>query len=86
MGWDPRQFARGAYKTVVDIDPAELRKLEGAIDSPVCADARAFIDQMLRESASALDKNKAAAPGSSAARTGKLVIPSFCPSTEPRTR
>jgi acetolactate synthase I/II/III large subunit len=58
MGWDPRQFARGAYKTVVDIDPAELRKLEGAIDNPICADARTFIDQMLREAGSALDKNK----------------------------
>ena len=58
MGWDPGQFARGAYKTVVDIDPAELQKLEGAIDNPICTDARGFIDQMLRQSASALDKNK----------------------------
>ncbi len=55
MGWDPRQFARGAYKIVVDIDPAELRKLEGAIDNPICADARAFIEEMLRQS-SLLDK------------------------------
>lgn len=58
MGWDPHQFARGAYKTVVDIDPAELRKLEGAIDNPICADARIFIDLMLRLAGSALDKNK----------------------------
>ncbi len=58
MGWDPRQFARGAYKTVVDIDPAELRKLEGAIDNPICADARIFIDQMLREAGSGIDKDK----------------------------
>jgi acetolactate synthase-1/2/3 large subunit len=57
MGWDPHQFARGAYKTVVDIDPAELRKLEGAIDNPICADARTFIDQMLQQSGSLLDKN-----------------------------
>ncbi len=49
MGWDPHQFARGAYKIVVDIDPAELRKLEGAIDNPICADARAFIEEMLRQ-------------------------------------
>jgi acetolactate synthase I/II/III large subunit len=62
MGWDPRQFARGAYKTVVDIDPAELRKLEGAIDNPICADARTFIDLMLRQSGSALDKNKDRSP------------------------
>ena len=52
MGWDPHQFARGAYKAVVDIDPAELRKLEGAIDNPICADARAFIDHMLQQAKS----------------------------------
>jgi acetolactate synthase-1/2/3 large subunit len=62
MGWDPKQFARGAYKTVVDIDPAELRKLEGAIDNPIRADARAFIDSMLRQSDSLLDKNKDRSP------------------------
>ncbi len=62
MGWDPKQFARGAYKTVVDIDPAELRKLEGAIDNPICADARSFIDEILRQAAPALDKNKDRSP------------------------
>ncbi len=62
MGWDPHQFARGAYKTVVDIDPAELRKLEGAIDNPVCADARTFIDHMLKDAGSKLDKNKDRSP------------------------
>jgi len=51
-GWDLSQFARGAYKTVVDIDPAELRKLEGTIDNPICADARAFIDLMLKQAQS----------------------------------
>ena len=49
MGWDPKQFARGAYKVVVDIDPAELRKLEGAIDNAICADAREFIELMLKQ-------------------------------------
>jgi acetolactate synthase-1/2/3 large subunit len=58
MGWNPDQFARGAYKAVVDIDPAELRKLEGAIDNPICADARDFIDKMLDESGSALGKHR----------------------------
>jgi acetolactate synthase-1/2/3 large subunit len=53
MGWDPKQFARGAYKTVVDIDPAELRKLEGAIDNPICADARAFIDLAIKQESAA---------------------------------
>ena len=62
MGWDPHQFARGAYKTVVDIDPAELRKLEGAVDNPICADARAFIDHMLQQARSSLDKSKDRSP------------------------
>ncbi len=62
MGWDPRHFARGAHKTVVDIDPAELRKLESAIDNPICADAHVFIDQVLRQTDSALDKNKDRSP------------------------
>lgn len=62
MGWDPHQFARGAYKIVVDIDPAELRKLEGAIDNPICADARIFIDHLLQQAGSAVDKNKDRSP------------------------
>jgi acetolactate synthase I/II/III large subunit len=57
MGWDPRQFARGAHKTVVDIDLAELRKLEGAIDNPICADARSFIDNMLEQGGPTLCTN-----------------------------
>lgn len=62
MGWDPHQFARGAYKTVVDIDPAELRKLEGTIDNPICADARTFIEHLLQQANSLLDKNKDRSP------------------------
>jgi len=58
MGWDPHQFARGADKTVVDIDPAELRKLEGAIDHPICADARQFTDTLLQQGGSVLDKKE----------------------------
>jgi len=58
MGWDPKQFARGAYKTVVDIDPAELRKLEGAIDNPICADARGFIEVMLKQASSNSSQQK----------------------------
>ncbi len=62
MGWDPHQFARGAYKTVVDIDPAELRKLEGAIDNPICVCARTFIDCMLQQSDSAPAEKKDRGP------------------------
>lgn len=36
-------FAREAYKIIVDIDPAELKKPTVQPDLPVCADAKAFI-------------------------------------------
>jgi acetolactate synthase-1/2/3 large subunit len=42
-GYDPADFGRRARKVVVDIDPAELAKLEGAADRRVHADARDFI-------------------------------------------
>ena len=48
-GYAPRNFARAAKKIMVDVDAAELRKLHGTIDVPVCADAGAFIDGMLRQ-------------------------------------
>jgi acetolactate synthase I/II/III large subunit len=49
MGWDAHLFAREAYKVAVDIDRAELQKLQGIIDAPVRADARAFIETMLQQ-------------------------------------
>lgn len=60
IGWEPRQFARGAYKAVVDIDPAELRKLEGVIHRPICADARSFMEAMLQRVDSVLAKDRSA--------------------------
>jgi acetolactate synthase I/II/III large subunit len=79
MGWDPQQFARGAYKTVVDIDPAELRKLEGAVDNPICADARVVIDEMLQRAGSALDKNKDRSPWIGRCRNWKTRYPVVLP-------
>jgi len=70
MGWDPKHFARGAYKTVVDIDPAELRKLEGAIDNPICADAHEFIEVMLKHADAAT--TPAASDQAKAARSAWL--------------
>jgi acetolactate synthase I/II/III large subunit len=69
MGWDPRHFARGAYKTVVDIDPAELRKLEGAIDNPICADARSFIDKMIEQGRTAPATNNDTTASANKARS-----------------
>jgi acetolactate synthase-1/2/3 large subunit len=46
-GYDPADFGRRAQKIVVDIDPAELAKLDGAISQPVCADVGRFTQELL---------------------------------------
>ena len=48
-GYAPQNFARAAHKTMVDIDRAELRKMQGTVHEPVCADVKAFIDEMRRQ-------------------------------------
>jgi acetolactate synthase-1/2/3 large subunit len=48
-GYSHRNFARGARKIVVDIDPAELGKLEMPIEVPVAADAREFLAELSRQ-------------------------------------
>ena len=45
-GYDPKDFGRLATKIVVDIDPPELAKLEGAIQRGVCADVGDFIARL----------------------------------------
>jgi len=51
VGYAYDRLARGAYKVMVDIDPAEIAKLKGNVDLPVCADVGAFIREMLRQMA-----------------------------------
>jgi acetolactate synthase-1/2/3 large subunit len=46
-GYAPDKFARAAHKVMVDIDAAEIRKLAPFIHTPVCADAGAFLREML---------------------------------------
>lgn len=48
-GYAPQNFARAATKIMVDVDAAELRKMGQTIDVPVCADAQAFIVEMIRQ-------------------------------------
>src|SRR6201999_3858178 len=43
------RFARGAVKIMVDIDTAEIEKMQMDIALPVMGDARAFIEAMLSE-------------------------------------
>jgi acetolactate synthase-1/2/3 large subunit len=48
-GYAPDKFARAAHKVMVDIDPAEIKKLGKWIDSGICADAGAFLDELLKQ-------------------------------------
>jgi acetolactate synthase I/II/III large subunit len=57
-GYAPERLARAAHKVIVDIDPAELKKLEPHVDSPVCADAGSLIREMLRQQRTIQDKNR----------------------------
>lgn len=47
-GYNFDGFARGALKIMVDIDEAELHKINVRPDLPVCADAKLFISTMLK--------------------------------------
>jgi acetolactate synthase-1/2/3 large subunit len=48
-GYAPQNLAREAYKAAVDIDPAELGKLDPHLQQPICADAGAFLQELLRQ-------------------------------------
>jgi acetolactate synthase-1/2/3 large subunit len=48
-GYAPDKFARAAHKVMVDVDLAEIRKLDPFIHTPICADAGAFLREMLRQ-------------------------------------
>jgi acetolactate synthase-1/2/3 large subunit len=57
-GYSPEKLARAAHKVMVDIDPAEIQKLAPFIDTPVVADAGAFIREMLRQSDAVENKDR----------------------------
>ena len=48
-GFDRTQYARAAKKIMVDVDAAEIAKLDKMIDLPVCADAGDFLQEFLRQ-------------------------------------
>jgi acetolactate synthase-1/2/3 large subunit len=59
-GYAPHNLAREAYKAAVDIDPAELGKLHPYLQQPIVADARAFVEELLRQKDSIRLKNHCA--------------------------
>jgi acetolactate synthase-1/2/3 large subunit len=48
-GYNHKNFARGAKKIMVDVDPAEINKMMTPIDIPIASDAKAFILEFLRQ-------------------------------------
>jgi acetolactate synthase I/II/III large subunit len=50
-GFAPNKLAREAHKVMVDIDAAELAKLSPHIETPLQADAREFLSEVLAQSA-----------------------------------
>jgi acetolactate synthase-1/2/3 large subunit len=58
-GYAPDRFARAAHKVMVDIDAAEIAKLAPFIHTPICADAGAFLREMLRQRESIVAKDRA---------------------------
>ncbi|WP_263419084.1 thiamine pyrophosphate-binding protein [Terriglobus albidus] len=49
VAFSHEKFARAAKKVIVDIDPAELAKLNMPIDVPVAADAAQFLRELLSQ-------------------------------------
>jgi acetolactate synthase I/II/III large subunit len=49
-GYAHDRFARAAKKIMVDIDPAEIRKMKTPLAVPVCGDAKTFVHEMLHQS------------------------------------
>ena len=52
LAFDHLNFARAAKKIMVDIDPAEIWKMQTPIDLPICADAQVFLKEFINQSIS----------------------------------
>ncbi len=48
ISYNWKTFARGAYRVMVDVDTAELRKPTLAVDRPIHADVREFLERLER--------------------------------------
>ncbi|OGC10909.1 thiamine pyrophosphate-binding protein [candidate division WOR-1 bacterium RIFOXYC2_FULL_37_10] len=57
-GYSHEKFARAAKKIMIDIDPAEINKMQTKIDVPICSDVKIFIQEMIKQLNSILPKNR----------------------------
>ena len=53
-----RNFARAATKILVDVDPAEIGKLQMPLAVPVCADAADFVHEFLEQADRLIGRNR----------------------------
>ena len=58
IGYSPQHLARGAYKIIVDVDAAEIRKFGDSIQMPVCSDAGVFLREFLLQSSGIPTKDR----------------------------
>lgn len=78
-GYNFDGFARAAYKIMVDIDEAELHKINVRPDLPVCADAKEFICELLKHKDLIKKKDRSAwfAYGNKLKEKYPIVVPEY---------
>jgi acetolactate synthase-1/2/3 large subunit len=59
-GYAPQNFARAARKIMVDLDAAELRKMNDNVAVAVCADVKDFIAEMTRQGGDVKKRDRSA--------------------------
>jgi len=59
-GYNHANFARGAKKIMVDVDPAEIGKMMTTIDVPIASDAKLFLQEFVRQLRTAEKRDRSA--------------------------
>lgn len=83
-GYNFDGFARGATKVMVDIDNAELHKINVRPDLPICADAREFMQLLIKhkDKIQVKDRSEWFAYGDRLKEKYPIVLPEYWEETE----
>lgn len=83
-GYNFDGFARGATKVMVDIDNAELHKINVRPDLPICADAREFMQLLIKhkDKIQVKDRSEWFAYGDRLREKYPIVLPEYWEETE----
>ena len=84
ISYDWKNFARGAFKAIVDIDPLELQEPTCRPDLPVCADLADFLPRFL--GAISAEDEQRHQPWLAQCKTWLRNIRSCCPNIGNRRR